>query len=98
MRLEAPYATGYRIERRAVKMLEDLGYIVVRSAGSHGPFDLVAISPDDIRLVQIKVMPFNANRTFFKQRLALKRIAVPLVCRKEFWIYEIRRGWHFYQC
>ncbi|MDA8031523.1 MAG: hypothetical protein MPK62_10460 [Alphaproteobacteria bacterium] len=31
------------------KRFEDAGYYVIRSAGSRGPFDLVAIPPDDTK-------------------------------------------------
>jgi len=36
------YSKGARLERRVKKLLENLGFFVVRSAGSRGPFDLVA--------------------------------------------------------
>jgi hypothetical protein len=35
-------------------MLKQGGYLVVRSAGSHGPFDLLAIGPTRIRAISIK--------------------------------------------
>ena len=35
--------------------LEAQGYFVVRSAGSHGPCDLVALGPAGISLVQCKL-------------------------------------------
>jgi len=46
---------GARAERLARKMLEKVGYIVIRSARSEGPFDLVAIGPHgSTRLIQVK--------------------------------------------
>lgn len=52
------YQKGRRFEYAVKKHLEDKGYIVVRSAGSKSPFDLVAISLKvqypDVMLVQCK--------------------------------------------
>jgi len=53
---------GTRLELRARKELEELGYLVVRAAGSFGPVDLVAMptrilgvhSPSWTRLIQVK--------------------------------------------
>jgi len=44
--LNRNYLSGARFERRVKKYYEDLGYFVVRSAGSHSPVDLVAIRND----------------------------------------------------
>jgi Holliday junction resolvase len=52
------YVRGRAFEYRVKKELETKGYMVVRSAGSKSPFDLVAISLKvqypDIMLVQCK--------------------------------------------
>lgn len=45
---------GTRTEHRARRILEAAGYYVTRAGGSLGLFDLVAIGPIDIRLVQVK--------------------------------------------
>ena len=52
-------AKGSRRERQAKKELEDMGYLVTKSGGSLGDFDLIAISPGErgskcLRLIQIK--------------------------------------------
>ncbi|MEM5828279.1 MAG: hypothetical protein QW197_02115 [Candidatus Aenigmatarchaeota archaeon] len=50
------YKIGRYYEYRVKKLLENAGYIVVRSAGSHGLFDLVAIHPitKNILFIQVK--------------------------------------------
>lgn len=50
------YAKGYRNERKTIKLFTDRGYIVMRSGGSHGPWDLVALDPvsGGVVLVQCK--------------------------------------------
>ena len=50
------YNRGRRWEYIAKKELEAADYTVIRAAGSHGPYDLVAIPPDSslVKCVQIK--------------------------------------------
>lgn len=45
---------GIRQEYKVKKFLESKGYYVVRSAGSHGIYDLVAIGETDVLLIQLK--------------------------------------------
>ena len=46
---------GTKAERRAKKILEKAGYMVIRSAGSLGCFDSVALgSWGSVRLIQVK--------------------------------------------
>lgn len=45
---------GVETERALRKQLEKLGYQVIRSAASKGPWDLVAVGHQEIRLIQVK--------------------------------------------
>lgn len=45
---------GNRNEYRTMRMLEALGYACCRSAASLGVWDIIAIGPTDIVLVQVK--------------------------------------------
>ncbi len=47
-------AKGRRNEHRSMAIFEALGYECIRSAGSAGTWDFVAISPTDVVLVQVK--------------------------------------------
>lgn len=47
-------AKGSRRERQARKLLEATGHYVVKSGGSLGIFDLVALGPTGARLIQVK--------------------------------------------
>ena len=53
-RVQNTSAKGSRAEHRAMKILEAAGYACTRAAASLGVFDVVAVGPRDIRLVQIK--------------------------------------------
>jgi len=50
------YLSGRRFEYAVKHRYEKMGYIVIRSAGSKSPFDLVAIKPDArcVLLIQCK--------------------------------------------
>ena len=48
------YARGAVFERKVAALLTDDGYLVIRSAGSHGEADLVALKPGQVLLVQAK--------------------------------------------
>ena len=49
-----PYRRGAYFERRVKRELELHGYLVIRSAGSHGLVDLVALSPNYVMLIQCR--------------------------------------------
>ena len=51
------YEIGRRFEYKVAKQMRDAGYVVMRTAGSHGFYDLIAIrnaSPHVVVMVQCK--------------------------------------------
>jgi len=74
------YKRGYNFEKRVQKALEDKGYFVVRSAGSKGPVDLVAIDDGQVYLIQCKrqghMPPQEWNNLFL---ISSKLRAMPLL-------------------
>ena len=48
------YINGARRERRIMKKLEQEGWFCVRSAGSHGLIDIIAIKSGQFRFIQSK--------------------------------------------
>ncbi len=88
------YSRGRKLEYAVRDELISRGYIlVVRSAGSKGPFDLVAISPSDIVLIQVKAS--SARRKAAVEQL--KKIQVPENVRKEIWVKVPRQDWEVTQ-
>lgn len=55
MRLRNPRERGDILERKSRRRRELRGEFVVRAAGSHGLFDLVALDPDSRRVEFIQV-------------------------------------------
>ena len=63
------YRNGAQLERAARVVLESVGYYVIRSAGSKGAADLVALKPGEVLLVQCKLdgkMPPAEREAFAK--------------------------------
>jgi len=85
------YIRGRRFEHRVKRLLEERGYIVVRSAGSKGPFDLVALRFGEILLIQCK-LDGNLPKAEKRQMIAAARVAggKPLLAIKDKRTGEIR--------
>lgn len=92
----AKYKTGYRAERRAKEQMEEWDYLVVRSAASKSPFDLVGIGKAQFLLVQVKVVPHGKVYEFQPLKKKLAAIPVPANCKVELWVWEKRRGFHYF--
>ncbi|MFN3621476.1 MAG: hypothetical protein ACK4TI_01155, partial [Nitrososphaerales archaeon] len=53
--MPSSYERGRSAEYRVKDTLEDLGYLVIRSAASHTPIDLLAAKKGERLAVQVKV-------------------------------------------
>jgi Holliday junction resolvase len=93
--LPTNYARGYFAETKAVEELQHRGYTAWRSAGSHSPTDVIAISSSKVLLVQVK-------RTKLKNYYAVARKAakellslgiVPSCVELEIWVWQDGNGW-----
>lgn len=52
--MSSPYITGRRLEHKCVAEMRKQGFGAQRTAGSHGPFDVVAWSRDVVYFIQVK--------------------------------------------
>ena len=89
------YRRGRAIEWKARKELESRGFTVIRSAGSKGVFDLVALDANSLILIQVK----RANRLGKQYPAVIKQIqAVPCPpgTLKQLWVWIDRYGWARY--
>jgi Holliday junction resolvase len=80
-------AKGARAERRALRILEDAGYCCTKAGGSLGLFDVIAIGPLDVRLVQVKS---GGEYLSGVEREAIRALAVPVSCSRECWRFPDR--------
>ena len=82
------YRLGRRLEYRIKKLLEEHGYEVIRSAGSHGRWDLVAVKDKIVRLIQVKKGKVQKHK--IKDLMPL--LTKPALVSKEAWFYIPRKG------
>ena len=75
------YDKGADAERECKRLLEMLGYTVIRSAGSKGMWDIVGIYPSHIRLIQVKV----EGAMTAAEHEAIELYTTSDFCTKEVW-------------
>lgn len=85
------YQRGARLERVARASLERQGYTVIRSAGSKGAIDLVAVNSEQVRLIQCK----SKGGADKKARERLRAIRRPSAASVELWERDSEQptGW-----
>jgi Holliday junction resolvase len=74
-------AKGSRRERRAIALLEAAGYRCTRAAASLGTFDVVAVGPRDVKLLQVKSGRWPGS----VELEAIQLFACPSFVSKEVW-------------
>lgn len=80
-------AKGTRAERRAMRILESAGYICTRAGASLGLFDVIAVGPRDVRLIQVKAGTKYLSAT---EREAISALTVPASVSRECWRFPDR--------
>ncbi len=105
--MKKKYKTGTKYEYKAKKELEKEGYLVIRSAGSHSPFDLIALGALEVIFIQIKKCKIlkeaeKAIKNFKKKMKKLDKLydiekAVDKDINFSIWIWVERKGWIKYK-
>ena len=80
-------AKGSRAERRAIRILEAAGYACTRAGGSFGLFDVVAVGPNDVRLIQVKA---GGSHVSAFERNQIQALPVPANVTREAWRFPDR--------
>lgn len=87
MHAKKSYPKGTYYERKARKVLEEDEFYVVRSAGSKGIWDLVAINRKKVRLIQVKADSLPTK----EEKKTMQLFQCPTNTKKELWIYKKRK-------
>jgi predicted RNA binding protein YcfA (HicA-like mRNA interferase family) len=82
------YEKGRAAEYKAIRQLRDDGYAVLRTAGSHGMYDVVAWNRHEVLFIQIK----RDCKPTRGELAALEAAHVPAGCSKELWTYTTGVG------
>ena len=77
-------AKGTRAEHRAMRQLAEVGYKCTRAAASLGEWDIIAIGPNDVRLIQVKC----DRRPGSKEMAKLNAFECSAEVSKEVWVYK----------
>jgi len=88
---QTSYKKGRRIEYLAKKKLEAEGYLVIRSAASKGPIDLVAVR-NTVRFIQVKGRRPQRKEL---EKLWCLRHDYPAL-KVEVWVYQGKKGFHIW--
>ncbi len=86
------YRRGYIAELRAKEELERAGYLVLRTAGSKGPCDLVAVKEGEVLFVQVKRTKSRGTTKEGMQEVSHVPSGTAVV-RREVWVWVDRKGW-----
>ncbi len=81
-------AKGNRSEYKTMRHLEAVGYACFRMAASKGVFDVIAVSPFDILLVQVKS---NRMPSTFEME-TIKAFECPINARKIVHVWQDRKS------
>ncbi len=85
---------GSRIEREVKNKLEKEGFLCCKSGSSLGIYDIIAITPNVVRLIQVKSTKTKFYwSTYLKEIKTLELTAemLPYCCRQELWVKEKRK-------
>ena len=80
------YAKGVRNERKTIDLLDSCGYTCTRAAGSHGLWDVIAIHPSHVRLIQVKSNGWPGA----VEMEQMEAFGVPLFISREVWRWNDR--------
>lgn len=86
------YAKGYRLERKCREYLEEMGWYTVRSAGSKGAFDIIALNANDVLAIQVKARGQSRKKATEK----MLTVTCPPCVTRQLWEYgngEWRVSW-----
>ena len=88
---------GHDTERRCAVDLMKSGYDVIRSAASKSIWDLIAIGPFDVLLIQCKRTKKNIPSCIAPSKVLAEMQAAPApnsgIVSKQLWTWVDRHGW-----
>ena len=90
------YERGRNAEYAVIKYFRDkLNCTVTRSAGSKGPWDLVAVNSEGVFFVQVKSYTGEKEPAYKDAEASLKKVDIPLesgVVHKQIAVYKYGKG------
>ena len=96
------YRSGRDAEYAARQILKERGFFVVRSAGSKTPFDLIALSSEDLIFLQVKRSTTPPSAKWVSDRYqadlaGAREIPRPKRSHFQIWVMVPKKGWWRYE-
>lgn len=93
------YERGAKFERDIMSMLKEQGYTTIRTAGSHGIVDVIAMNTDCVRMIQAKTTVktlLDKNGIYslvgYESDIVKLLIECPSQIQKELWIKTMNKN------
>lgn len=86
------YERGREAEYKVQRLYEGRGWDARRTAGSHGTYDVIAIGPKEVHLIQVK----SEQATSYGYDAEAKKLLdlpTPHQVRKFFFVWRKGKGW-----
>ena len=83
------YEKGRRAEYKTMRLLSDDGYTCIRTAGSHGHYDIIAWDAYNILFIQVKVDCVPSSKEI--QKIVETPFPKMRNCHREIWVWETRK-------
>lgn len=94
-----------KFENKLVEFLQYQGYYCIRSAGSRGAVDVIAINGDHVRAIQLKTtstfksrdagLDYSLRYMFTDAILELQDVPLPPNVTRELWVKPLRHSWRY---
>ena len=81
------------MERKVVDLYRSRGWSAHRTAGSHGGYDVVALGPRDIHLIQLKSQEHSRLTGYDADIAKLEAVVAPRSARRIFAVWRHGYGW-----
>ena len=94
------YRRGVQKERQLMELFKARGASVMRTAGSHGAWDVIVDTDTESRRIQCKRTkePIKNVTSFFAEDLSkMQKAKTPPGVLKELWLWTDHQGWKVYR-
>ena len=84
-----------RAKLRAIEILHSKGYWVIKNANINHAVDLVGLKENDLIFIKVIMRPKGKPMIATKELKRMKNAKAPKIVKKELWLLERGRGFHF---
>lgn len=86
------YSAGREVEYAVIRLISPLGYLCIRSAGSHSPVDVVCVGDKRVILVQVKRFTSRPG-SYANDVASLRAVQAPPGTKRFLAVWQAKKGW-----